>query len=356
MPGNEPLPHLDESGRPTLKTVAALAGVHVSTVSRVLSASYPPERPPAARTTIDRIEVIAREVGFGKNPHAAGLRTSRSHLVGVLVPHLTDIVLSTIYDGIGGQARKLGYQTFVTNTHDEVGLRAEAAEMLLARRVDGLILGDAAVTGDELAADLTRRDVPFVLASRRSDDYPSVTCDDVLGGRMAAEHLLERGHRRVGVLAGTLRASTGLDRTRGFVEAYANAGYEIVDEAIIHSPFDVSSGREAADELLRSRPRITAIFAVNDFTAIGAFGAVRAHGLEAGADVAVVGYNDTPVAAQLPIPMTSVRSPMHDIGVQAMDMLLQRLNGGTPSSRRLTPTLQVRESSSAAAKSDVRAR
>ena len=218
MPGNEPLPHLDESGRPTLKTVAALAGVHVSTMSRVLSASYPPERPPAARTTIDRIEVIAREVGFGKNPHAAGLRTSRSHLVGVLVPHLTDIVLSTIYDGIGAQARRLGYQTFVTNTHDEVGLRAEAAEMLLARRVDGLILGDAAVTGDELAADLTRRDVPFVLASRRSDDFPSVTCDDVLGGRMAAEHLLERGHRRVGVLAGTLRASTGLDRTLGFVK------------------------------------------------------------------------------------------------------------------------------------------
>ena len=260
--------------------------------------------------------MIAREVGFGKNPHAAGLRTSRSHLIGVLVPHLTDIVLSTIYDGIGAQARTLGYQTFVTNTHDEVDLRAEAAEMLLARRVDGLILGDAAVTGDELAADLTRRDVPFVLASRRSDDFPSVTCDDVLGGRMAAEHLLERGHRRVGVLAGTLRASTGLDRTRGFVEAYANAGYEIADEAIIHSPFDVSSGREAADELLRSRPRITAIFAVNDFTAIGAFGAVRAHGLEAGTDVAVVGYNDTPVAAQLPIPMTSVRSPMHDIGIR----------------------------------------
>ncbi|MGH3644804.1 MAG: LacI family DNA-binding transcriptional regulator, partial [Mycobacterium sp.] len=232
------VPHLDDSGRPTLRTIGELAGVSVSTVSRVLSTTGGDPARWASVQTVERIKRIALEVGFSKNPHAAGLRTSRSNLVGVLVPRLTDMVLATIYEGISDSARKLGYQTFVTNSYDEAELRKEAADMLLARRVDGVIIGDAVVDDDDLLTSLERREVPFVLVSRRSADYPSVTCDDVVGGGLAARHLLEQGHTEVAIIAGEAYSSTSVDRTAGFRAVYAGAGHPIPQARVLHCPFD----------------------------------------------------------------------------------------------------------------------
>lgn len=339
------LPHLDESGRPTLKTIADIAGVHVSTVSRVLSPGLGPGVRSASAATTSKIKDIAREVGFTKNPHAAGLRTSRSNLVGVLVPHLTDIVLATIYEGISDSARDRGYQTFVTNSYDEHQLRIDAMNMLLARRVDGVVIGDALVDDDELLDSLHKREVPFVLVSRRSSDYVSVTCDDVEGGRLAAQHLLDQGHIEVGVVAGQPYSSTSVDRTNGFLEAFRAAGHPVRNDRIIHSTFDVAGGRTATEELIAQHRAPTAIFAVNDFSAIGALGALRAANLSVGTDVAVVGYNDTPLAGELPIPLSSIRSPMREMGSVALALLLDLVSGQSVESVRLAPTLYIRESS-----------
>ncbi|NMM91897.1 LacI family transcriptional regulator [Rhodococcus sp. SRB_17] len=339
------MPHLDDSGRPTLKTIADIAGVHVSTVSRVLSPGVAPGVRVASAKTTEKIKQIARELDFTKNPHAAGLRTRRSNLVGVLVPRLTDIVLATIYEGISESARAHGYQTFVTNSHDDQALRHETAEMLLARRVDGLVIGDAMVDDDELAASLHQRDIPFVLVSRRSGSHPSVTCDDLEGGRLAARHLLELGHTDAAVVAGEPYASTSVDRVGGFREVYAAAGHPIPENRVVQCPFDVTGGRTATEALLNSDRPPTGIFAVNDFAAIGALGAIRSADLRVGTDIAVVGYNDTPLAGQLPIPLSSVRSPMHEMGLRAMKLLFDRINGVDVESVRLAPTLSVRESS-----------
>lgn len=339
------VPFLDDSGRPTLRTIGELAGVSTSTVSRVLSTSGGDPTRWASLQTVERIQRIAVEVGFSKNPHAAGLRTSRSHLAGVLVPRLTDMVLATIYEGISDSARKLGYQTFVTNSYDEAALRKEAADMLLARRVDGVIIGDAVVHDDDLLTSLARREVPFVLVSRRSADYPSVTCDDLAGGSLAARHLLERGHTQVAIIAGEAYSSTSVDRTAGFRAVYADAGHPVSADRVVHCGFDVAGGRNAAETILTEHPSVSAIFAVNDFAAIGALGAIRTHDRTAGADIAIVGYNDTPLAGELPIPLTTVRSPMWEMGAQAMTMLLDRINGRPVTSIRLSPSLSVRESS-----------
>lgn len=125
--------------------------------------------------------------------------------------------------------------------------------MLLTRRVDALILGDIHYDG-RFADELARRGVPFLLVSRHAGSYPSVTCDDVLGGRLAAEHLLKLGHRRVAVIAGEPFASTGIDRTAGFLAAFAAAGHAISHNRVVHSRFDVSGGRAAA-EILLAQPR-----------------------------------------------------------------------------------------------------
>jgi LacI family transcriptional regulator len=220
---------------------------------------------------------------------------------------------------------------------------------MLARRVDGLIIGDAHLDGG-LLQELTDRKVPFVLMNRRVPGYPSATCDDVVGGELVASHLWEMGHRQVAVIAGEPYASTAVDRTAGFLDRWRSLGGTISDDDVVWSTFDTAGGRDAGEKILASgRPRPSAVFAVNDFAAIGAMGALRSHGLTVGQDVAVVGYNDTSLAAELPIPLTSVHSPMADIGRTAVRLIQAVLKGDKPEPARLKPTLVVRESSAARA-------
>ncbi|WP_458114306.1 substrate-binding domain-containing protein [Arthrobacter sp. R1-13] len=247
-------------------------------VSRVLSPSKTPGLQAASEATSSRIREVAREVGYAPNPHATGLRTSRSSLIGVLVPRLTDLVLATIYQGIEEAARERGYNVFVANSGDD------------------------------------------------------------------PRHLLSLGHTSPAVVAGASYASTGLDRTAGFLKTYADAGLPIHKDRVLISGFDVESGHQAATKLLQLQPRPTALFAVNDFAAIGAFSALREEGLQAGQDVGIVGFNDVSIAGALPIPLTTVRSRMTEMGKQALELILARINGQEISSRTLEPQLIVRES------------
>jgi len=332
------------SRRATLRTIAERAGVHVSTVSRVLNGRPGEDSRAAGIQTIGRIREIAAELSYTPDPSATSLRTQRTQLVGVLVPRLSDIVLATIYEGIEETAASYGYHTVVANTRDSASEQRVRTEIMLSRRADGLILGDArfdAQYADELAA----RGVPFVLVSRRAGEHSSVTCDDWTGGRMAAQHLLSLGHERVAVIAGEPYASTGIDRTAGFLDVYREAGLAVPDHMVLHSRFDAPGGHAAGSRLLSQLSRPTALFAVNDFAAIGAMGAVREHGLRVGYDVSVVGFNDVSLARELPVPLTTVRSPMYEMGQRAFQVLMGVLRGQEAESQRLMPTLQVRESS-----------
>jgi LacI family transcriptional regulator len=147
------------------------------------------------------------------------------------------------------------------------------------------------------------------------------------------------------VIAGEPYASTGIDRTAGFVETYAAAGLPLPPERIVQTPFDASGGRLGAEKLLAQQEIPTAIFAVNDFAAIGAIGAVRDHGLQVGTDIAIVGFNDTPLAAELPVPLTTVRSPMHEMGYRGLNLLVRLMHGEQVESERLAPQFLVRASS-----------
>jgi LacI family transcriptional regulator len=327
----------------TLRTLADRLGLSISTVSRVLHAKPDEQMRAASESTVQRIRALADELGYRPNPHATSLRTRRSNLVGVLVPRLSDIVLATIYEGIEEAAAEHGFSTFVTNTRDVPAIQRARTEMVLGRRVDGMIFGDAYVDGrflDEIAA----RKVPFVLVSRRAGSHVSVTCDDYEGGRLAARHLLELGHRSVAVIAGEPYASTGIDRTAGFVETYREAGLPVPDRRILHSRFDAPGGRDAADHLLGDGIPPTAIFAVNDFAAIGALGAARDRGMTVGVDLALVGFNDTSLVAELPVALTTVRSPMHTMGRRGLTLLTALIRGDGAVSERLAPELIVRAS------------
>lgn len=333
-------PASQQTFRPArLSDIARAAGVHVTTVSRALRGGEG-----VGRGTADRVRAVASELGYLPHPAAASLRTGRSKMLGVVVPRLTDLVLATIYEGVEQGSADNGYQTVVASSRDNRDVQRDRVDTLLGTRVDGLILGDAR-SDAALVPELVERGIKVVLTSRRLPGVLSVTCDDPLGGRLAAEHLLELGHERIGVIAGEPYASTGVERTEGFLAACTEAGVDVPDGYVLHSRFDVHGGREAAEKLLALTPRPTALFAVNDFSAIGAMGAVRDAGLRVGADVAVVGYNDVPPAAELPIALTSIRSPMREMGYDAARTLIRLVEGEHCESLRLTPELRARTSS-----------
>lgn len=337
-----------ESRPVTLRVIADQLGLDVSTVSRVLNGSDGDGRRAASGTTARRVRDLAEELGYRRDPAAVSLRTRRSNLIGVVFARLSEIVVATIYEGIEEEAARHGFAAFVTNTQDDPVRQRERIAMVLGRRVDGLIIGDAHLDGAALA-DPALRGTPHVLVNRRTDGgLPAVTCDDYRGGRLVAEHFLRLGHRRVGCVAGESFASTGTDRTAGFVDRYAEAGLPVPPELVRHCAFDTAGGREAATALLTADGRPTALFAVNDLAAIGVLGAARDLGRHPGRDLALAGFNDTPVAAELPVALTTVRSPMAEQGRVAVRELLRRIGGAPARSRRLAPELVERASSGTA--------
>jgi LacI family transcriptional regulator len=322
----------------TIYTIAERAGVHPSTVSRALKRDAD-----GAPLSALRIQALAKELGYTPTHSGSALRTGQSHAVGVLVHSLTDVVQAMVFEAIDGAALEAGYQALVANTHDDSEQQRRRAELLLSRGVDGLVLADAHLDGGYVDW-LAERGVPIVLVIRGLPAHVSVTIDDRLAGRLVGGHLADFGHRTVAILAGLGWSSASTERAAGAIEALRKRGVDPDDELIEHCGLDVGSGQQTMHRLLERRPDLTAVFAVNDFTALGAMIALREHGLEPGADVAVVGYNDVDIA--LAAELTTIRSPHDQLGSIALRLLLDIIHGRSARSIRLAPELVIRNSSS----------
>ncbi|GAO72040.1 MULTISPECIES: LacI family DNA-binding transcriptional regulator [Comamonas] len=339
------------SHAPTLRSIAQELKIHVSTVSRVLNGTDEDARAAASEPTVRRIRELAQQRNYRPNLQAKGLRTNRSNSIAAFLPYISDLVGAMIYEGINEAALRRGYVTFMAHTGDNLEHEREQLANALGRKVDGLIFADARPQCRPMLDELQQRGMPLVLVSRHlGPDFCSITCDDLLGGRMAAEHLLSLGHTRLAVLAGLEFASTGADRARGFVDHCAACGVDIPSQWVLHSAFHADAGYQMGLQLFSRRPFPTAVFATNDFLAIGLMGAARDAGLRIGQDVAIVGFNDTPLAAYLPVALTTIHSPMHEMGFRGMELLQQCISGMRPDSVRLQPQLRIRHSTQPDAK------
>ncbi|HEY5223881.1 MAG TPA: LacI family DNA-binding transcriptional regulator [Microbacteriaceae bacterium] len=331
----------------TLRMMAEILGLHVSTVSRVLNTPGSDVERWAAPETVERVQNLAHELNYHPNPHAASLRTARSSLVGVIVPRLQDFVLATIYEGIEEAAIENGFSTFVTNSLDSPENQRIRTRMMLARRVDGMIFGDAHL-GETFLDELAEEEVPFVLVSRGDPKHISVTGDDYLGGRLVGEHLLATGRRDIAILGGPPFAVTFQNRTKGAIDVFRDAGIIIPEYRVVYGDINAVGGRSGTETILAAGGVPDAIFATNDYSALGALGVLRDHRLSVPTDVALVGFNDTPLAAELSVSLTTVRSPMHAMGRRAFELLLMRLRGKPVESETLKPELVVRDSTGVA--------
>ena len=229
----------------TLKDVAVASGVSISTVSRVLD-----DRTPRSRSaTAERVRAVADELGYRRNVSASSLRRGATATIGVLVPRLTDAVMALMFEAVERAARRRGYFAVVATCGDDADEERRATETLLDRGVDGLVLATARLD-DALPMSLRDRGIPHVLALRSDGVSPSSLGDDETGGYLAVRHLLDLGHRDIGVITGPWFTSSGRDRRAGAERAFREAGITLPDDRVLAVGYGLDHGIAAARRLL----------------------------------------------------------------------------------------------------------
>jgi LacI family transcriptional regulator len=332
-----------------LADVARLAGVHASTVSRVLNPETRSMIRPAVAQKV--LEAVAK-VGYRPHAIAASLRTQRSSTVGVLIPDLTNPLFAAIVRGIEDALAGAGYTAILGNSDNEPGRERMVLQKMRERRVDGLILATAH-REDVLIKEAEADGTPIVLVNRTVDDraVSSVVVDDAVGIKLAVDHLVGLGHRAIAHLAGPQDLSTGRLRQRSFARAMAAAG-QAVDArlVLVCKAMTEAEGRRQFGALLGRRARFTAVLAGNDLIAMGCYDELAARGLACPGAVSIVGYNDIRFVDRLAPPLTTVRIPQYDMGAEAARLLLARMREPAAPVQTITlrPELIVRGSTARA--------
>ena len=318
-----------------------MAGVSISTASRVLDERLPASKSAAA----ERVRVAAADLGYVRDPLASAMRRSGTSTIGVIVPRLTDTVMAMLYEEIAAAAAARGLFAVVATTEDRPEAERVAVQSLLHRRVDGIIRATAR-TGSPLQHRRRRPAGPGP-AHRR---HPP-RLDRRRPPRRLPGH--PQTHRprppRIGLIMGPEYATTAVQRRAGYRAALTEAGIPLDDSLIAGDAYTMEAGEAAANILLDRPDPPTAIFAVNDNNAIGAMATAAARGLVIPDDLSIIGYNDIPVVSRLPVPLTTIREPFNHIARGAIDLLLDETPNHTGEIRTIvaTPTLIPRKSTAA---------
>lgn len=322
--------------RPTIRNVAELAGVSKSLVSLVLRGS-----PHVSEHRRQAVLQAARELGYRPNAVARSLVEGRTHLVGALVANLHDPFYAEFLDGLQESLHGDGLRMLIGNSQWDPAFEDEAVEAFLELRVDGLVLLGIPPTNETLTEATAY--TPTVVVGEREVGLPHVDVvvdDDQLGSRLAVDHLVELGHRRIAHVEGS-RAT----RCEGYLMAmrrHSLAPFIMVE----HSDCTEEGGRRAALALLTREPRPTAVFATSDTVALGVLSAASELGLSVPGDLSVVGYDNTHLSALHHISLTTVDQPRRAMGRWAAAMLSERIGepGKAARLRQVEPRLVVRRS------------
>jgi LacI family transcriptional regulator len=323
--------------RPTIRDVAALAGVSHQTVSRVINES---ER--VNPETRARVEAAIEELSFVPNAIARSMAQGRTFNLACFSPNLIDYTFAQIIEAAESEVRQHGYFLFACAAPDESSFAALWEQMVEKRRVDGIIVINPYMDGRHT---FMNPNFPTVIigSNPRGDHYSAVNLDNKGGGVEATRHLLSLGHQRLATITGPLAEDVSRDRLNGFQAALQASGYEVKPDQIVEGDWSATSGYRAFQVLWESY-HPTAIFAQNDRMAIGVIRAARDAGLRVPEDLSVIGFDDMPLASYFDPPLTTLRQDMMENGREAARLLLESIEqpDTEPGYRMLSTQIVIR--------------
>ncbi|MFC8426672.1 LacI family DNA-binding transcriptional regulator [Streptomyces sp. NPDC057236] len=332
--------------RPTIKTVAARAGVGRTTVSRVVNGSDLVSADARAR-----VLAAIKELNYVPNSVARGLVTNRTNAVALVIPESesrlgSEPFFAALIRGVSGALAESRTQLQLMLVRDQAE-RDQLTETVATHRVDGVLLVSVHAD-DRLPGMLEEMGLPTVLAGRRDagERLSYVDSDNAGGATAAVRHLLHRGRTRIATITGPLDMDVGRSRLAGWHTAHREAGVPADELLVEEGDFTEEGARRAMCSLLERAPDLDAVFAASDLMAVGALAELRRRRLRVPADVAVVGYEDSILARHTAPPLTTVRQPVEEIGRTMARILTGITQQGGPRQQRTLPTeLVVRESS-----------
>ena len=330
---------------PRLQDVAEAAGVSIATASRSLSGATG-----VSESVAERVREQARAMGYVVNLHARSLAGGATRSVGLLVHEIGDPYFSEIASGVLGVGAREDLTVQICHTGRDPERELAQLRTLIANRVGAIIIAGSgmvdptvqALAKAELQA-FRRSGGRVAVIGRHHLGVDAVLPDNTEGARSIAAHLLDLGHRRIAVAAGSRQLTTVADRITGVEEAFAAAGLDFAEAPVVEADFTRAGGKAAAEEILADHPGVTAVMALNDDMAIGVLSALRARGISVPGQVSVTGFDDVAVAGDLAPSLTTVRLPMGEMGEQALLLALKE-PGSRPRRRHVGAELVVRDS------------
>ena len=307
----------------TLRMVAKRAGVSVNTASRAIN-----NKPDINEETKKKVLKVAQELGYVRNATAVALRTRKTGTIGVVIADNRNPFYAEVLNGIEEASRKKNYHIILANTQRDYKKEEEAINLLLAKRVDGLLITPVQDRDDDIK-NLIKANIPFVVVGRDFEniEVDSIYNDEVKGGFLATEYLIKKGHKKIALIDGFLYKSPAKGRLEGYKRALNKYRIPLDDSLISVGDINIEDGHERTKEMLEKNLDFTAIFAYNDMMAFGAMQALKEKSLRIPEDIGLVGYDDIPFSSLISPPLTTIRLKKQDLGVESVKLLLSRING-----------------------------
>ncbi|GEM81786.1 LacI family DNA-binding transcriptional regulator [Vibrio superstes] len=327
----------------TIKEVAEFAKVSQATVSRVLN-----NHSTVKEANKEKVYNAINELGFQPNSIAKALASNRSNSIGVLVGALEGSFFGNLMKEVEKKTRDANLHMIATCGHMDKKVEAESLHFLDSRRVDGLIV-HAEKLEDEDLIKLAKHDRPLVVVNRHIEEI-SEQCfyiDNELGGYLASKHLIELGHRHIGIITGDMNKMDCRERLIGYHRAIQEAGIEPSMDYVYHGTYETESelNKALAKQLLDEHPQVTAVLCQNDNIAMATYDECDRRNLVVGKDISVIGFDDSVYCRYIRPTLTTVNYPIREIGINATNMLLNQLNGSKlPVQKRFNPELVKRNS------------
>ncbi len=325
----------------TIKELARLLDLSPTTVSRVLSGNAKKYR--ISDATEKLVKEAAKQHQYQPNQIARNLRLKETNTIGLVIPDISNPFFANLARIIEIELRKLGKLILLTDTHDSSDLECETFKFLFGRKVDGILVAPVGLRCEHLQRF---SHIPMVMIDRYFSELsvPYVSTDNYAGAYVATEYLINKNHSRIACIQGLVNTISNKERVRGFRKAIKDYGISSEDIEICGRDFSIENGYQTTQKLLKQASSLTAIFTLGNQIAIGAMRAIKENGLKIPEDISIISFDDQAYFDLTCPPLTTIRQPIDLIGLEAVRILFNLMDGRQPESKLLPAKLIERSS------------